>query len=242
MPVNSGILTKVHYVAPVTSGEPQPPQRGRGRPALISRDSIIETACGLGLHGLSMSKVASELGVATQSLYRHVASRGELVSLCVNELVMRWVPVEEQDQSTEDWLFEYATNTRTLLLDHPGLAVELQTIGPGTPQIIHLAEQSIGAMVQRGFPVLISYLLIGSVAESTIAGVIRQQRFLQPSTGEDVATLITLEAIKEVDPELIPHIASITDFLVTSDGDRYFSFTTRSLIDGMLRRLADNAV
>jgi AcrR family transcriptional regulator len=189
-----------------------------------------------------MSKVASELGVATQSLYRHVASRGELVSLCVNELVMRWVPVEEQDQSTEDWLFEYATNTRTLLLDHPGLAVELQTIGPGTPQIIHLAEQSIGAMVQRGFPVLISYLLIGSVAESTIAGVIRQQRFLQPSTGEDVATLITLEAIKEVDPELIPHIASITDFLVTSDGDRYFSFTTRSLIDGMLRRLADNAV
>ncbi len=239
MSSNSGIASKLHYVAAVTSGEPQPPQRGRGRPALISRDSIIETACNLGLDGLSMSRVADELGVATQSLYRHVASRKELVSLCVNELVMRWEPVEERGQTTEDWLFEYGTHTRRLLLDHPGLAVELQSIGPGTPQILHLAEKSIGSLIDRGHPVLNAYLLVGSVAETAIAAVVRQQRFPEPSVGEDVANLITLAAIDEIDPKDIPHIHSVTEFLVDTDGERYFKFITKSLIDGMLRRLAE---
>ncbi len=239
MRLDSGTLTKGHYVAPVTPGEPQPPQRGRGRPALISRDLIIGRACELGLDGLSMSKVANELGVATQSLYRHVASRKELVTLCVNELVQRWVPVEDRGQSDEDWLYEYAQSTRRLLLDHPGLAVELQSIGPGTPEILHMAESSIGSLVKRGFPVLVAYLLIGSVAEATIAAVIRIQRFPEPLIGQDVANLITLAAIDEVDSSAIPHISSITEFLADTDGERYFMFTSKSLISGMLARLGE---
>ncbi len=221
----------------MTSGEPQPPQRGRGRPPLISRDSIIETACNLGLDGLSMSSVADELGVATQSLYRHVASRRELVTLCVDHLTAGWIMTEDHGQPLSEWLYQFAVDTRQFLSNSPGLAAELQSIGPGTPQIVYKTEHSIDSLVQRGHSPLISFLLIGAIGESTIASVVRQEQFLATPEARENSDSRALAALAEIDPIDIPHITSITEFLIDTNGDEYFKFFTRSLIDGMIQRL-----
>src|SRR5215468_10419881 len=66
-------------------------RRGRGkrgpRPGL-SADAIVEAAIRVadaeGLEAVSMARVAHELGFTTMSLYRHVASKEELLQLMWN--------------------------------------------------------------------------------------------------------------------------------------------------------------
>src|SRR5271163_3555950 len=66
-------------------------RRGQGkrgpRPGL-SADAIVDAAIRLadaeGLEGVSMARVAAELGFTTMSLYRHVASKEELFQLMWN--------------------------------------------------------------------------------------------------------------------------------------------------------------
>ncbi len=221
----------------MTSGETHSDSRGRGRPPLISRKGIIEAAAELGLDNLSMSGVAAKLGVATQSLYRHVASRQELVNLTVNHLVTTWEFPEDEEQPLAEWLYAYGQNTRRVLLEHPGLAGELQSIGPGKPEILYLTERTIDILVQRGCSPLTSFLLIGSVANATIAAVVRQERIRSIPDDQLADDLISKSAIAELDPKEIPHISSLASYLIDSDGDRYFKFFIQSLIDGMIRKL-----
>lgn len=59
-------------------------------PARTSLDQIVATGRAIveidGLEGLTMQKVASVVGVRSPSLYKHVASRGELVKLIVESV------------------------------------------------------------------------------------------------------------------------------------------------------------
>ncbi|OHV50283.1 hypothetical protein BCD48_10875 [Pseudofrankia sp. BMG5.36] len=70
-------------------GAPTRPRRGP-RPAL-RLDSLVEAAIALadeeGLGALSMARVAERLGFTTMSLYRHVASKDDLLLLMLNEAV-----------------------------------------------------------------------------------------------------------------------------------------------------------
>ncbi|OHV35185.1 MULTISPECIES: TetR/AcrR family transcriptional regulator [Pseudofrankia] len=70
-------------------GAPARPRRGP-RPAL-RLDSLVEAAVALadeeGLGALSMARVAERLGFTTMSLYRHVASKDDLLLLMLNEAV-----------------------------------------------------------------------------------------------------------------------------------------------------------
>ena len=64
-------------------------ERGkRGPRPGLSADAIVEAAVRLadaeGLEAVSMARVAAELGFTTMSLYRHVASKDELLQLMWN--------------------------------------------------------------------------------------------------------------------------------------------------------------
>ncbi|CAM5679458.1 hypothetical protein SALBM135S_05028 [Streptomyces alboniger] len=78
-----GLVRAVPGVGTVVSGpgreRPRPPHHG------LTLDRIIRAAIALvdaeGLAALSMRRVATDFGVSTMALYRHVASKGELVRL-----------------------------------------------------------------------------------------------------------------------------------------------------------------
>jgi AcrR family transcriptional regulator len=85
-----GVGTVVAEETP--SHAPRPPRRREPRAgdADPTRDRIVRAAIRLadeeGLAGLSMRRVAAELGVATMSLYRHVAGKDELVLLMADRV------------------------------------------------------------------------------------------------------------------------------------------------------------
>ena len=79
------------------TGAPEPPwwrtrdeaDRAERRP--LTRDAIVEAALTLldrdGLSGLSMRKLAQELGAGAASLYWHVGNKEELLSLLLDRIV-----------------------------------------------------------------------------------------------------------------------------------------------------------
>ena len=79
------------------AGAPEPPwwrtrgdaSRGERRP--LTRDAIVEAALAVldrdGLSGLSMRRLAQELGAGAASLYWHVGNKEELLSLMLDRIV-----------------------------------------------------------------------------------------------------------------------------------------------------------
>src|SRR5262249_19016990 len=74
---------------------PEPPwrakARGRAEPRVpLTRDAIVEAALRVldreGMDGLSMRRVAEELGTGVASLYWHVRNKGELLQLLSERL------------------------------------------------------------------------------------------------------------------------------------------------------------
>lgn len=82
-----GLVRAVPGVGTVVHDEPAPARPARQRTAEpeLNREAVIraaiEVADAEGLHSLSMRRVATELGAATMSLYRHVSGKDELVTL-----------------------------------------------------------------------------------------------------------------------------------------------------------------
>ena len=62
---------------PVPARSRKPPQASTGTDDVVR--AAIEMADADGLGGLSMRRIATQLGIATMSMYRHVSSRDELV-------------------------------------------------------------------------------------------------------------------------------------------------------------------
>ena len=67
----------------------RPPVPRRGRPAELDLDRIVAVAGRMDPQRLTMSAVATELGVATSALYRWVDGRDGLLDLVSERLVAR---------------------------------------------------------------------------------------------------------------------------------------------------------
>ena len=69
--------------------------RPRGRPPTIDREAVFDAAVRLldaeGVDALTMRRLARELGVSAMALYRHVASKDELLMVLVDRLAARLV-------------------------------------------------------------------------------------------------------------------------------------------------------
>ena len=89
------------------------------RPTVVA--AALELADRDGLSGVTMARVAAELGASTMSLYRHVHDKEELLE-AIAELALEEVPAIAQDD--RPWrvrLEEFALGVRQGALRHPAL-------------------------------------------------------------------------------------------------------------------------
>ena len=109
----------------------EPGTRGR-RPGL-SLPTIVEAglrvAVADGLAALSMSRVASELGAATMSLYRHVSAKDELLAHMVDAAFAAPPPAPEPDEAWRTGLTRWASAHLAVLRRHRWL-VRVPISGP----------------------------------------------------------------------------------------------------------------
>jgi AcrR family transcriptional regulator len=105
-----------------------------------------------GLAGLSMRKLAAELGVRAPSLYGHVRSKDELLHAVANELMER---VDVSRFATGDWqlgLRTWARSYRAALAEHPNM-VPFLAYGPARREAsLRAADAVHGGLVGAGWP------------------------------------------------------------------------------------------
>jgi len=126
----------------------RPPQRRR--PAL-TRAAIVATAIQIadaeGLAGVSIRRVAAELGARAMSLYTHFDRKEDLLNLMGDEVVGE--VLIEGDKVPENWreaLTMIARLERTMMLRHPWI-IELQAQRTEYgPNVLRHLEQSLAAV------------------------------------------------------------------------------------------------
>ncbi|MFV2175653.1 TetR/AcrR family transcriptional regulator [Actinomadura sp. LOL_016] len=137
----------------------------RGRPPKITRARIIEAVLAEGFAGLTVPAVAERLGVTTMTLYRHAATRSDL-------LAMAWDHVLEQHTWPDfhgpwrDLLHRHATALWDLLAEHPGAVTELS--GIMSARMVGLYDDLATALTGHGFTAFDAVLATDTVIDLAV--------------------------------------------------------------------------
>ena len=125
------------------------PGRRGPRPGL-SADVIVEAAIKLadaeGLEGVSMARVAAELGFTTMSLYRYVASKDELLQLMWNGSARGVESLVIEGDGWRDRLRFWAVVQRDMLDLHPWLTQMPMAAPPMAPNSLIFVELGLTTM------------------------------------------------------------------------------------------------
>lgn len=132
--------------APVVAGGP--------RPARVTVEAVIDTAARLadieGIDSVSLTRVASELGVTQPSIYRHVNGIGELkkaLALRARELLVADLTEAAIGRTRDEALRAVAAAWRRFVHVHPGLY-------DATDRAVTVGDPDLEASVERVVRVL----------------------------------------------------------------------------------------
>jgi len=171
----------------------------------------IQIADANGLDAVSMRQVASRLSAGTMSLYRHVASRDELVELMVDQVYSTFSVAPR----TGDWrrdLAEAARRIHDLTLEHPWLAGQsVARLGLG-PNLLRALESMLALVDGYGMSADQMLDVLGSL-----------QAFVQGHALQEITEQNAIRATKETTPEAHDQREARIRLIIGSD--RYPQFT-----------------
>ncbi|MDP9869237.1 MULTISPECIES: TetR/AcrR family transcriptional regulator [Streptosporangium] len=224
-----------------------------GRPAALDVDLIVATAVEIadcdGLGGVTIPKVAKSLGFTGMSLYRHVGSKDELLTLMTDHAL--GMP---PDMGTGDWregLRRWASAQRAVFQQRPWLTRVPISGPPSGPNGIAWMEAALAVMsrtrLDRAHKVGVLSLIGGYVLQS-----VRQHSDLAESRAEDQGQADAERAqaralVRLVDPERFPETARLFSSTLfetppsnTPDetvADADFSLGLELILDGVAVRM-----
>jgi len=138
-------------------------RRGPGRPALISRASIVKAALEIsseqGPRAVTMSAVAARLGVGMAALYYHLRNLDELLVAVAEERFAK-MPIPDVRLRWDRWLVAFATEFRSLLLAEP-LLVRVPYLSVHQPFPPMVSERALHVLGRDGFEPEATPLLFG---------------------------------------------------------------------------------
>lgn len=136
-----------------------------GRGARLSREIILDTAIALverdGLPQLTMRRLGAACGVEAMALYRHVHSRGDLLTGIIDRIVDRLhadqLAARRQEDGWQDYLVRLAHGVRQVALEHPQVFPLLATQAPEAPWVrpplrsLRWMETFLETLISSGF-------------------------------------------------------------------------------------------
>ncbi|MDN4614692.1 TetR/AcrR family transcriptional regulator [Leifsonia sp. F6_8S_P_1B] len=230
-------------------GVAEAPQRGPKRELSVERivDTAIAVADADGLAAVSMSRIASELGFTTMSLYRYVTGKDDVLALMQDAVCDIPIPAEGD---TDDWrsgLRRWAMATIEVIQEHPWFP-DIPISGvPLMPN--NLAVLDWGLREMRPLPLsdaekMSTALLLSSYARAV--GVV--ERDVARSRGDDAppqhGEAFTAALAALVTPERFPDLAPLVLSGAYSDGEDEqddFAFGLERILDGIERYVAARA-
>lgn len=224
------------------------PQRSSIERATLTRDRVLaaamEIADAAGLDGLTMRRLAEDLGVEAMSLYHHFPNKGAILD---GLLERTFGEIEEEvggfdvDASAATWqprLRARILGARRVLLRHPWIPAVMESRTTLVPTMARYIDANVGLMRAGG----LSHDLIH---HSMHALGSRQYGFSQELTLDDTPSASGADAERMT--ALVPHLAAMLKDVVHDDPDSTlgwcddqteFEFGLDILLEGIARRHA----
>ncbi|MEO3750341.1 TetR/AcrR family transcriptional regulator C-terminal domain-containing protein [Streptomyces sp. B6B3] len=166
------------------------------RPRSLSMDRLAAAALAVidrdGLAGLSMRAVASELGMATMSLYRYVSDREQLEGLVVDR-VLAGVDVDVVPSPGLPWRDQLAVlveRVRAAVARHPEVVPLTLTHRHTSAGVLRWAEAALVILTEAGFDGRRRVIALRSLLCYLIGAI--QTEHLGPLAGSGTRTMAEL--------------------------------------------------
>ncbi|WP_433299290.1 TetR/AcrR family transcriptional regulator C-terminal domain-containing protein [Actinoplanes sp. CA-030573] len=201
----------------------------------LTRDAIARAALTVlnevGLDGLTMRVLATELGVQAPTLYWHMKNKQELLDAMADLLAAETaegVEAPRRGESWQEWLIGLAVRNRRVLLryrDGARVAAGAYSANPAVARTVELILRTLQdagfepAIAARAFPVLLHYTIGFTIEEQARTGVAYERN---PYAGG-----------LAVDAEKFPLTASVAGDLYPADTDANFEYGLRLILDGI---------
>jgi AcrR family transcriptional regulator len=216
---------------------PEPPwwrRRGDGSRAErkpLTRDAIVDAALNLlereGMQGLSMRRLAQELGSGAASLYWHVGDKEELLSLLLDRIVGEQEVPDPDPEHWQEQVKESLRATRRLMLKRRDAAqLSLGRI-PAGPNSLPVMERTLAVLHAAGLPPrVISYA--ADMFALFVGGFAFEESM--PSEGDPKALG---EYFASLPPEQFPTLTALAGDLTEGGADERFEFAIELLVRGL---------
>ena len=137
------------------------------RPGL-TKQVLIDTALRLldevGLEGLTVRRLAAELGVQSPALYWHIRTKQELLDGMADAICRApGMGPPRDDESWQDWLLRRARAYRATLLARRDGARVVAHARSLSQETVALFDRELAAMVERGFTPALALHTIGAL-------------------------------------------------------------------------------
>jgi AcrR family transcriptional regulator len=202
--------------------------KGRRLSAEAITAAAMRIADAEGLEGVSIRRVAAELGSPPMSLYSHISSKEELFSSMANEAVG---DILVKQPLPEDWREAVAIIARReygVFVSHPW-TIFLFTRQPRFgPNATRLAKQMARAVASLSLDPEDIWALQGTVNDYVLGHSLRAAS--SSSTAELADTLSQSDIVE------FPELSALQEFLVSRASARRFELGLQAVLDGVERR------
>jgi AcrR family transcriptional regulator len=211
--------------------------RRRARPNGITAERIVAEAMAIidaaGADALTLRRLADSLGTGPASLYRHVASREEIVTLVVDHFLEPMVTRDGADGTSwrerAQW---FATEFRQHLLDHPNIVPLMTAAQMLGPNAMAARQRVLRGFIKAGLDAEVAVRAYLVIVHFTVA-VVQLDARPSPKTTAERQALQRLFASQ--DPDRYPDVVSNADLLAHHDSDAEFAFGLSALLYGIDR-------
>src|SRR5215472_6677502 len=211
-----------------------------GRPATLSVAAIVTAAIEViddaGVTGLSMRRVAEQLGTGVASLYAHVSGKDELLELVYDELVGQ-VPLEQPDPARwREQVHAMMRGLRDILAEHADAALAGLGRIPTSPQTLAAAESLVAILRAGGLTDRVIALGFDQLILYVSACAFEASLYTKDRTDPDDLNRYFSEVhsfFAALPPDRFPVLTAIAPVMFDQGGDVRFDFGLDLLIAGM---------
>jgi AcrR family transcriptional regulator len=221
------------------SSRPGPQVYRRGRPPR-SLERIVSTALELvdevGTDAFGMRLLADRLGSGTATLYRHLASKDELMAYVVDRILGE-VDIESDADTLNVTTWQHATSRGAeafyeVLKNHPNALPLLVSQVPVGPNALTNRERGLAVLLACGFPADLAARAYTAVAHYVL-GFALQQHGPEAPQQEDATRL--RDFYLALDAQTYPATLAAAEELTSVPLGDEFRFGLQLLLDGIER-------
>lgn len=231
-----------------TDGLPEPPwwtpRKAAAPRRSLGREVIVAAALKIlradGIDGVSMRRVATELGTGAASLYAHVAHKEELLDLLFDEVVGE-IPLPEPDPGRwQEQLTRLWTDSHAALARNGDIARVALGRVPLGPHAMRMAEVTMAILRSGGVPdqaVAWAVDVVGLyVAANAVEGALHADR-QRAGQGDPADYYAQVDSyFRSLPPDRFPTTAALAPQLAAGTGDERFAFGLSLIVSGLAAR------